>query len=115
MQASETPRALIAAMVRSSMAAIASAPIGLAPYFVGAVIAHLRVGDGLADIAIPLGYIVVMSASAALCGATVKTDGQPRSIPDRVRPADASTSLHPVTSETAARTMKSTEPRRKQQ
>ena len=52
-----------------------AALIGLSLYFAGAVIAHLRVGDGLADIAIPLGYVVVMSASAALRGATVNTGG----------------------------------------
>ena len=43
---------------------------GLAVYFAGAVIAHLRVGDGAADIAIPLGYVLVMSITAALRGAT---------------------------------------------
>ena len=47
---------------------------GLAVYFAGAVIAHLRVGDGAADIALPLGYVLVMSVSAALRGATIDTD-----------------------------------------
>ena len=45
---------------------------GLTLYFTGAVIAHLRVGDGAADIAIPP---IVMSATAALRGATIHTDG----------------------------------------
>ena len=47
---------------------------GLALYFAGAVIAHLRVGDGAADIAIPLGYVLVRSMTAALRGAAVNTD-----------------------------------------
>ncbi|MCB1257967.1 MAG: DoxX family protein [Microthrixaceae bacterium] len=47
---------------------------GLAVYFAGAVIAHLRVGDGAADIAIPLGYVLVMSITADLRGATINTD-----------------------------------------
>lgn len=44
---------------------------GLAVYFAGAVIAHLRVGDGAADTAIPLGYVLVMSMTAALRAATI--------------------------------------------
>ena len=47
---------------------------GLAVYFAGAVIAHLRVGDGAADIAMPLGYVLVMSMTAALRGATIDTE-----------------------------------------
>lgn len=48
---------------------------GLALYFAGAVIAHLRVGDGLSDIAIPLGYTLVMGATAAFRSATIDTNG----------------------------------------
>lgn len=47
---------------------------GLALYFAGAVIAHLRVGDGLSDIAIPLGYTLVMGATAAFRSATIDTN-----------------------------------------
>ncbi len=43
----------------------------LALYFVGAVIAHLRVGDGAGDFAIPLGYAIVMAASATFLGLTI--------------------------------------------
>ena len=47
---------------------------GLAPYFAGAVIAHLSVGGGADDTAIPLGYVPVMSMTATLRGATSYTD-----------------------------------------
>jgi len=47
---------------------------GLALYFAGAVIAHLRVGDGMSDIAIPLGYTLVMGATAAFRSATIDTN-----------------------------------------
>lgn len=47
---------------------------GLALYFAGAVIAHLRVGDGLSDIAIPLGYTLGMGGTAVLRSATIDTD-----------------------------------------
>ena len=47
---------------------------GLALYFAGAVIPHLRVGDGLSDIAIPLGYTLVMGATAAFRSATIDTN-----------------------------------------
>jgi len=47
---------------------------GLTLYFVGAVIAHLRVGDGLSDIAIPLGYTVVMGTTATFRSATIETN-----------------------------------------
>lgn len=47
----------------------------LALYFVGAVIAHLRVGDGVSEFAIPLGYVVVMAGTAAFRSATIATDG----------------------------------------
>lgn len=47
---------------------------GLALYFTGAVIAHLRVGDGIGDIAVPVGYVVLMSATAALRRATLDND-----------------------------------------
>jgi len=47
---------------------------GLAVYFARAVIAYLRVGDGAANIAIPLGYVLVMSMIATLRGATIDTD-----------------------------------------
>ncbi|MGB5758556.1 MAG: DoxX family protein [Acidimicrobiales bacterium] len=56
----------------------AAALTGLALYFAGAVIAHLRVGDGAADIAIPLGYTIVMSATAGLRGATIDTEAESR-------------------------------------
>ena len=44
----------------------------LALYFLGAVVAHLRVGDGLSDFAVPLGYVIVMAGTAALRGATIR-------------------------------------------
>ncbi|MGB7880321.1 MAG: DoxX family protein [Ilumatobacteraceae bacterium] len=47
---------------------------GLALYFTGAVIAHLRVGDGIGDIAVPIEYVIVMSATAALRRATLDND-----------------------------------------
>ena len=47
---------------------------GLAFYFAGAVIAHLRVGDGLSDIAIPFGYTLVMGTTAAFRSATIDTN-----------------------------------------
>lgn len=44
----------------------------LSLYFVGAVIAHLRVGDGASDYSIPLGYVVVMAAAALFRGITIR-------------------------------------------
>lgn len=58
---------------------------GLAMYFAGAVIAHLRVGDGAADIAIPLGYVLVMSITAALRGATLSPYHQRHKTPEETR------------------------------
>lgn len=60
----------LASLIRFPRVGVA-ALTGLALYFAGAVIAHLRVGDGLSDIAIPLGYTLVMGAAAALRSATI--------------------------------------------
>lgn len=44
---------------------------GLAMYFVGAVVAHLRVGDGIDRFGIPLGLAVVMAAAAVIRAMTI--------------------------------------------
>ena len=62
----------LASLVRFARLGLA-ALTGLAVYFAGAIIAHLRVGDGAADTAIPLGYVLVMSMTAALRAATIDT------------------------------------------
>jgi hypothetical protein len=48
----------------------------LALYFIGAVLAHLRVGDGPGDLAIPLGYAIAMAVAAVLRGATMPASTQ---------------------------------------
>lgn len=62
----------LASLIRFPRVGVA-ALTGLALYFTGAVIAHLRVGDGLSDIAIPLGYTLVMGVTAVLRAATIDT------------------------------------------
>ncbi len=61
----------LASLIKAPKLGVA-ALTGLALYFACAVVAHLRVGDGPSDIAIPLGYTVVMSATAALRAATIQ-------------------------------------------
>ena len=50
----------------------------LSLYFVGAVIAHLRVGDGVGDFSIPLGYAIVMAAAATFRGLTISRASESR-------------------------------------
>ena len=45
-------------------------------YFTGAVLAHLRVGDGPSDLAIPLGYAIAMAAAAILRRATIPASAE---------------------------------------
>jgi hypothetical protein len=48
-----------------------AALIGLALYFVGAVVFHLRVGDGIDRFGVPLGLAAVMAAAAIIRAITI--------------------------------------------
>lgn len=50
----------------------------LALYFLGAVFAHIRVGDGISEFAVPLGYVVVMAGTGVIRAATIKWAGATR-------------------------------------
>lgn len=72
--------AAIASLIRfPRLGVLALACLSL--YFVGAVIAHLRVGDGVSDYSIPLGYVVVMAAAALFRSITIRDSTRPSEPP----------------------------------